>query len=76
MPGLFLIFLGFVIVAFPVLLVAFVAALLVLAGIVILTIAHKARQLEDKLGLQFNPGTYHKTFCGQPHRHFNRGPWY
>jgi uncharacterized membrane protein HdeD (DUF308 family) len=61
-PGVILILSGLVIVAFPMLLVAFVSALLILGGIMAIAIACKVKRLKDGAGRLHDLGSFDRSF--------------
>jgi uncharacterized membrane protein HdeD (DUF308 family) len=76
LPGVILILLGLVIVAFPMLLVAFVSALLVLGGIMAIAIARKLKRFEDEAGRLHGSGPFERSFWNDAERAFHRSRWH
>jgi len=76
-PGMTLISLGVLIVAFPVLLVVFASSFLVLTGILAITIAYKFRHLEERMNFQFTSRNIEKPFWFRAPRDFDNHskPW-
>ncbi len=76
LPGAVLILSGVVIVAFPMLLVAFVSALLILGGIVAIAIAYRVKRFQDEAGRLNDSEPFDGSFWNQAERVINRGRWH
>jgi hypothetical protein len=74
-PGVILIASGLAIVAFPMLLVAFVSALLILGGIMAIAIARKLKRFDDEAGRLRDSGPFERSFWNHTERAFHRGRW-
>lgn len=76
LPGIILIGLGLVIVAFPMLLVAFVSALLILAGMLAIGFARKIVDTENEIHFLFDSRPFERSFWNQAEKIFYRGRWH
>jgi uncharacterized membrane protein HdeD (DUF308 family) len=76
LPGAILILSGVLIVAFPMLLVAFVSGLLILGGIVAIAIAHKVKRFQDATGHLHDSGHFYGSFWNQSEKVFHQDRWH
>jgi hypothetical protein len=76
MPGAILILSGVFIVAFPMLLVAFVSALLILGGIVAIAIVYRVKRFQDEAGCLDDSEPFDGSFWNQAEKVFHRGRWH
>ena len=65
LPGAILILSGVLIVAFPMLLVAFVSGLLILGGVMAIVIANKVKRFQDATGRLYDSEPFHGSFWNQ-----------
>jgi hypothetical protein len=76
LPGAVLILSGVMIVAFPMLLVAFVSGLLILGGVMAIAIAHKIKRFQDTTGRFHDSETFHGSFWNQSEKVFHHDQWH
>ena len=65
LPGAILILSGVLIVAFPMLLVAFVSGLLILGGVMAIVMANKVKRFQDATGRLHDSEPFHGSFWNQ-----------
>jgi len=73
LPGAILILSGVLIVAFPMLLVAFVSGLLILGGVMAIAITHRVKRFQDATGCLHDSEPFDGSFWNQAERVFHRG---
>jgi uncharacterized membrane protein HdeD (DUF308 family) len=76
LPGAILILSGVLVVAFPMLLVAFVSGLLILGGIVAIAIAHKVKRFHDATGQLYDSGPFYGAFWNDDEKVFHQHRWH
>jgi hypothetical protein len=67
---------GLLIVAFPMLLVAFVSAFLVVVGIIAIALAYHTRRLEKEIDHVFDRQPFERSFWHRTQEIFCRRPWH
>ena len=72
LPGAILILSGVLIVAFPMLLVAFVSGLLILGGVMAIAIAHKVKRFQGATGCLHDSEPFHGSFWDQAEKVFHQ----
>ena len=75
MPGLIFILMGVMIVAFPMLLVAFVSAFLVMVGIIAIALAYHMKRVEKEMNHMFDGKPFERSFWHRTQEIFCRRPW-
>ncbi len=75
-PGLVLILMGLIIWAFPMLLVAFVSALLVLVGVIAMAAAYHMRRIEKEMDRIGDREGLEGSFWDRAEKLFSRRPWH
>jgi hypothetical protein len=76
LPGAVLILSGIMIVAFPMLLVAFISGLLILGGIMAIAVAHKIKGLQDATRRFNDSEHFHGSFWDQREKVFHQDQWH
>jgi hypothetical protein len=76
LPGSILILSGVLIVAFPMLLVAFVSGLLILGGVMAIAIVYKIKRFQDTTGRFHDSEAFHGSFWKQNERVFHQDQWH
>jgi hypothetical protein len=76
LPGAILILSGVLIVAFPMLLVAFVSGLLILGGVMAIVVAHKVKRFQDATERPHDSETFSGSFWDHTEKVFHRDQWH
>ena len=76
LPGAILILSGVLIVAFPMLLVAFVSGLLILGGVMAIAVAYKIKRFQDATGRLQDSEPFHGSFWNQGEKVFHQDQWH
>jgi hypothetical protein len=76
LPGAILILSGVLIVAFPMLLVAFVSGLLILGGVMAIVIANKVKRFQDATGRLHDSEPFQGSFWNQTEKVFHQDRWH
>jgi hypothetical protein len=76
LPGAILILSGVLIVAFPMLLVAFVSGLMILGGVMAIAIAYKIKRFQDATGRIHESDPFHGSFWNQTEKVFHQDQWH
>jgi hypothetical protein len=75
-PGAILILSGVLIVAFPMLLVAFVSGLLILGGVMAIAIAYRVKRFQDATGRLRESESFHGSFWNHTEKVFHQDQWH
>lgn len=76
LPGAILILSGVLIVAFPMLLVAFVSGLLILGGVMAIAIAHRIKRFQDITGRLHDSEPFSGSFWNHTEKAFHQERWH
>jgi hypothetical protein len=76
LPGAILILSGVLIVAFPMLLVAFVSGLMILGGVMAIAIAYKIKRFQDVTGRLHESEPFHGSFWDQSEKVSHQDRWH
>jgi hypothetical protein len=76
LPGTILVLSGVLIVAFPMLLVAFVSGLLILGGVMAIAVAHKIKRFQDTTKRFHDSEPFHGSFWNQSEKVFHQDQWH
>ena len=72
MPGVVLILSGVLIVAFPMLLIAFVSGLLILGGVMAIAIAYRVKRFQDATGRLHHSEPFYGSFWNHAEKAFHQ----